>query len=114
MTGSEELYVLDLTGLEKLFDLRVVTARQAHQELPLLLLKQREQPVPGIPAVKQRQAASRHMIKVQVGAITLAELGCHYQVVKGLAVDDIVEHGKTGNGKPGMAAKRASHRRFQR
>lgn len=64
MTGREEQRVFGLARLEKLFDLRVVATRQAHQEMPLLLLKQREKPVPGVAAVKQRQAVSRHMIEV--------------------------------------------------
>ena len=98
VAGSEELCVLRLSRLEKLFDLRVVATRKAHQEMPLLLLKQCEQPVPRVPSAKQCQAVGGHMIKMQVGTITLAELGCHYQAVQGLAVGDIVEHGKTGNG----------------
>ena len=58
VTGSEELCVLRLSRLEKLFELRVVATRKAHQEMPLLLLKQCEQPVPrdGLDYPKQRVA----------------------------------------------------------
>src|SRR3990167_3527065 len=74
MVGREELRVLDLTRAEKLLNLCVVATRQTHQEVPPLLLEQCEEPVPGVAAIKQRQAVSGHMIEVQMGAIALAEL----------------------------------------
>jgi len=82
--------------------------------MPLLLREQREKPVPGVTAIKQCQAVSGQMCKVQVRAIALADLGRHDQAVKGLTVSDIVEHGQTGHGKPAVAAKEACHGRFQR
>ena len=114
VTGSEELCILDLTRLEKLFDLRVVATRQAHQEMPLLLLKQCEQPVPGIAAVKQRQAASGHLRKVQVGAIALADTGGHDQAVQGLTVHYVMERGQSGCRLLAVQTKEAAHGRLQR
>ncbi len=81
MTGREELRVFCLPRAEKLFDLRVVATRQAHQEMSPVLLEQRKQPVSGVAAIKQRQAVSGQMREVQMGAIALADCGWHDQAV---------------------------------
>ncbi len=54
------------------------------------------------------------MLKVQVGAIALADFGWHDQAVQRLAVGDVVEHGQTGNGKLAVATEKTRHGRLQR
>lgn len=63
--------------------------------------------------VKQRQAVSRQVLKVQMGTVALADGQGHDQAMQGLTVSDFVECGQASHGKARVTAKEGRHGRLQ-
>jgi len=100
-------------GQEKVAHGAIEVRAQAHHERELALLQVGEQPVGGVAAIKQNQAAGRGVIEVTLGAATLASVRGDEQAVQGLAVAQIDQLGQTGHRQALVSAKMPGQLVFQ-
>ncbi|MDY6799417.1 MAG: hypothetical protein SVX28_11945 [Pseudomonadota bacterium] len=84
-------------GQDKVAHGAIEVPAQAHHERELALRQIGEQPVGGVAAIKQNQAAGRGVIEMTLGAATLTGVRGDEQAVQGLAVAQVDQLGKPGH-----------------